>query len=151
MSLLNDEQLESIEKQGKTRQIYKIEFFATVLVCIVLSTFVLSLYVPEGISSVPMVFEAIVFAVVLALLSSQWAGRLMPVIFITACTVFVIVKIVSFGGPEPNGPYDSVWLWIIGISLFVVILAVFRGVTYFDPQNKEAREYEKEMRRQGRW
>ena len=84
MSLLKDEQLEKIEAQGKQRYIYMVEFFVTVLLGIVVATWVLSQFVPEGTLSIPMVFEAISFAVVLALLSAPWAGRLMPIVFVGA-------------------------------------------------------------------
>ncbi|NNE68476.1 MAG: hypothetical protein HKN33_18055 [Pyrinomonadaceae bacterium] len=151
MSLLQDEQLEKIEGQGRKRRIYSIEFFATVLISIVVATFVLSRYVPEGTSSIPMVFEAIVFATVLALLASPWAGRLMPVVFVGACAAFVLSKIYSFSDGTAPEPFDSLWVWIFGVVLFIIILAAWKVIGYSSPQNREAREYEKEMRRIGKW
>ena len=151
MSLLKDEQLEKIEKQGRKGQLYSIEFFATVLVSIVLATIVLSQFVPEGTSSVPMVFEAIVFATVLSLLAAPWAGRLMPVVFVGACAFFIGSKIFSFTPEQTPGPFDSLWVWIIGIGLFVAILIGWKVLGYTNPDNREAREYEKRMKELGKW
>lgn len=151
MSLLHDEQLEFIEGQGKKRQIYKIEFFVTVLVSIAVSTLVLSRFVPDGTSSVPMVFEAILFAILLSLLSAPWAGRLMPVVFVAACAVFILLKIAGFEGSRTPTPADSLWVWLVGVGLFALILIAYKAVSYQDPQNREAREYEKRMRELGKW
>ena len=151
MSLLADEQLEAIENQGKTRQIYKIEFFVTVLACMLLSTFVLSRFVPEQVSSIPMVFEAMLFSIVIGLLSAPWSGRLMPIVFVGACFVFIAAKIAGFSGSAAPGPFDSMWVWITGVLLFAAILIGWKIVGYNDPTNKEAREYEKHMRKIGRW
>ncbi|MDH3529794.1 MAG: hypothetical protein OEQ28_09525 [Acidobacteriota bacterium] len=151
MSLLNDEQLENIEKQGKTRQIYKIEFFATILASIILGTFVLSRFVPEGVSSVPMVFETILFAIVIGLLSAPWAGRLMPIVFVGAAALFILLKIAGFSTTSEPGPFDSMWVWITGILVFAAILLAWKVISYNNPDNREAREYERYMRKIGRW
>ncbi len=151
MSLLQDEQLEALEGQGRRSQIYKAEFFLTVLACTVLATVVLAQYVPEGQSSIPIVLEALSFSIVLALLSSQWAGRLIAVIFALACWTFVAVKIVSFGNPSLTNYTTSFYLWVIGASVFLLILVVWKVFSYINPDNIEAREYEKEMRRLGKW
>ena len=151
MSLLKDEQLEKIEEQGRKGQLYSIEFFATVLISIVVATLVLSQFVPEGTSSVPMVFEAIIFATILSLLAAPWAGRLMPVVFVATCAAFIAFKIFSFTPEQVPGPFDSLWVWIIGIVLFVAILVGWKLFGYTDPDNREAREYEKRMRELGKW
>ena len=151
MSLLQDEQLEELEGQGRKTQIYKIEFFVTVVASIVISTFVLSRFVPPGTSSVPMVFEAVLFAILLSLLSATWAGRLLPVVFVAACAIFILLKIAGFDPATPATPFDSLWVWIIGVGLFVLILVAYKVVSYQDPSNREAREYEKRMRELGKW
>lgn len=150
MSLLEDEQMEVLESQGKKSQIYKAEFFLTVLASIILATYVLSKTVPAGESSIPIVIEATVFAIVVALLSSQWAGRLIAVIFAAALAIFVAVKMSYFGSPGSNYT-TSFYLWIIGAPLFLVILILWKLIAYTNPDNIEAREYEKEMRRIGKW
>ena len=151
MSLLQDEQLENIENQGKSRQLYKIEFFLTVCVCIAAATFVLYRYVPEGESSVPITFEAILFAILLSMLSSPWAGRLIVVVFALACAIFVAVKINGFGSTAVWYNTASFYIWIIGAALFLLILIAWKAASFMNPDNKEAREYEKHMRKIGKW
>ena len=151
MSLLQDEQLEIIEKQGRSRKLYSIEFFLTVLVSIFIAGWILGSYVPEGTSSIPIVFEGIVFAVIVALLTSPWAGRLMPIFFVAALAAFIFVKIQNAASGGIPTWLDSPWIWAVGIGVALIALIGWKIGSSMTADNREAREYEKKMRAEGRW
>ena len=150
MSLLQDEQLETIEKQGRSRMLYSVEFFLTVLVSIIVAGWSVSAFAPGGTSLVPVVIEGIVFAIIIALLTSPWAGRLMPVFFVVALAAFIIVKIQITGNEAPTW-FDSPWIWAVGIGVALIALIAWKIGSSMTSDNREAREYEKKMRAEGRW